>query len=253
MRRVAATAILAGAFLAAVVPGSGAAATPSTGVWALGDDFDAKVRVHNALAYVESCFANELDYRRCDSPTELGAAPDVAFGRGLGKARVEATRRTVRITVRSRSGNVFRAAYGAGSRRVRKACTRAGRAGCPRSGRWREPGDSAGGAYSALAREYDDAAQANALTLAALVDECGSRTGEFVQCDTFSELGAPSTVTVGGGDGQVNVVSATVGTYTVAARSRSGNVFSLARNADGGVARTCVRPGHAGCPASGVW
>ena len=47
------------------------------------------------------------------------------------------------------------------------------------------------------------------------------------------------------------VVTAT--TYTVSATSDTGNVFNIARAADGTVSYTCTTGGQDGCPTGGNW
>jgi type IV pilus assembly protein PilA len=48
----------------------------------------------------------------------------------------------------------------------------------------------------------------------------------------------------------------TATTYTVTAKaslSAGGNTFTIARNAEGEITRTCLTVGKGGCPASGKW
>jgi hypothetical protein len=52
------------------------------------------------------------------------------------------------------------------------------------------------------------------------------------------------------------VTSQSVNSYTLSVRSKTGNTFSIARAADGSVARCCSRTGgttKGGCPSSNRW
>jgi type IV pilus assembly protein PilA len=45
----------------------------------------------------------------------------------------------------------------------------------------------------------------------------------------------------------------TVTTYTVVSTSKSGNAFTIVRNAGGAITRSCTTAGKGACPAGGSW
>jgi type IV pilus assembly protein PilA len=47
--------------------------------------------------------------------------------------------------------------------------------------------------------------------------------------------------------------SGTADTFTVSVDSVTGNTFTIVKNADGTVARTCTTGGQNGCPSDGTW
>src|SRR5689334_13146089 len=57
------------------------------------------------------------------------------------------------------------------------------------------------------------------------------------------------------GAAYLSAAAGTGTTYTVTAKagSASGDTFTIARNAEGVVTRTCTTAGKGGCPASGNW
>ena len=50
-----------------------------------------------------------------------------------------------------------------------------------------------------------------------------------------------------------STASGTTSGYTVASTAKSGNVFTVTRNSDGTMSRTCTTTSNGGCPASGSW
>src|SRR3954467_4708463 len=54
-----------------------------------GEDADAKSNARNAVSQIESCYANEEDYRNCDSAGELGNT-GLDLGVGPGKVVIAA-------------------------------------------------------------------------------------------------------------------------------------------------------------------
>jgi type II secretory pathway pseudopilin PulG len=102
----------------------------------------------------------------------------------------------------------------------------------------------------------DAAAKSDAAMVASMADRCAVESTDYRRCDTESEVaGAPgaSGLDWGPGRGQVEVATATEGTYRVVARSRSGNEFTVFRNSSGTALRTCTTGGDGGCPAGEVW
>ncbi len=85
----------------------------------------------------------------------------------------------------------------------------------------------------------DAAAKVDARALMSHVESCYVQTDSYAQCDSAAELGSMN-LDFGPGAGQVEVASATAGSYTIRARSRSGTEFRLVK-ASGGRPHPCVR------------
>jgi len=58
---------------------------------------------------------------------------------------------------------------------------------------------------------------------------------------------------LGTGDGQVTVSAAGVDSYTIVAKSKSQNTFTITKTGGGAPKRTCVQGGDGGCPTGGNW
>jgi hypothetical protein len=86
-----------------------------------------------------------------------------------------------------------------------------------------------------------DAAAMKAVAAAATkVEACRARTLDYTRCDDRPLNGARMT-------------ASTVTTYAVAARSRAGRRFVLARSSDGRAVATCSPRGRGGCGRRGTW
>jgi type IV pilus assembly protein PilA len=103
-----------------------------------GEDADAKSNGRNTVSQVESCYANEQDYRNCDTAAKLGNT-----GLPIGAASnptVTITAGTDNYTVLSTSKNgrqfsIIKDNTGATTRTCGPA-TEKGKGGCPQSGTW---------------------------------------------------------------------------------------------------------------------
>lgn len=98
----------------------------------------------------------------------------------------------------------------------------------------------------------DASAKSDARNLVSQVESCFADSQDYTLCQTAAQLGTTG-LDLGTGAGQVSVTAATTGTFTVTATSRSGNVFSIARNGGGGYTRTCTTAGDGGCKSGGTW
>ena len=105
-----------------------------------GQDADAKSSARNLVSQVESCFATEQDYQKCDTDTELGNT-GLSIGTGNGEVLVtDSDVNTYQITAKSKAsgggGNhTFIIEKGTDGRSTR-SCTPTGEGGCPTSGEW---------------------------------------------------------------------------------------------------------------------
>jgi type IV pilus assembly protein PilA len=80
------------------------------------------------------------------------------------------------------------------------------------------------------------------------IESCFSDTQDYTKCDTatLSTQGSPV-------QANVTIPASAASTYTVQATSKSGNTFTIARDASGNYTRSCTVAGKGSCPASGSW
>jgi type IV pilus assembly protein PilA len=64
---------------------------------------------------------------------------------------------------------------------------------------------------------------------------------------------AKSSLPLGGGEGQVTITAGDDDTYTVVAKSKSGGTFTIAKDVDGKLSRSCSDSGEGGCDGDGKW
>ena len=105
-----------------------------------GQDADAKSNARNLVSQVESCFATEQDYTKCDASTEL---PNTGLNLGTGAGAVSVTASsqttyTIVATSKAKTGTtnhtftIDKPATGASTR----TCAPTGDGGCPTNGSW---------------------------------------------------------------------------------------------------------------------
>lgn len=105
-------------------------------------------------------------------------------------------------------------------------------------------------------KSKDASAKTEARNLSVILETCRVGEDSYQDCDTEGELGREGRAySWGTGPGQVSVVSAATHAFSIEAvsKGRTGgvnNVFTLDRDADGDVTRTCT--GTAGC-RGGSW
>ena len=106
-----------------------------------GQDADAKSNARNLVSQVESCFATEQDYTKCDTSAEL---PNTGLDYGTGSGQVQvsaATATSYTVTAKSKASSgggthtfvITKSGLGGASTRT---CTPTGVGGCPSSGNW---------------------------------------------------------------------------------------------------------------------
>jgi type IV pilus assembly protein PilA len=100
----------------------------------------------------------------------------------------------------------------------------------------------------------DGAAKSDARNLLSVVQACYAEREDYRSCDDAGKLGSTG-LPLGGGIGEVDVTSTSQDSFTITARSRSGNEFRFVRpsGADAAIERRCDTPGRAGCPEAGRW
>jgi type IV pilus assembly protein PilA len=99
----------------------------------------------------------------------------------------------------------------------------------------------------------DSSAKSDARNMVSQVESCYSDAQNYSNCVTTTQLGSTG-LDVGTGSGQVTVqVPASSDTYTITASSKSGNTFTIRKQASGVVTRTCSSGGSGSCLGSGTW
>jgi type IV pilus assembly protein PilA len=100
----------------------------------------------------------------------------------------------------------------------------------------------------------DSAAKSDARNLLSVVQACYAEREDYRRCDDAGDLGSTG-LPLGGGSGEVDVASSSQDSFTVTARSRSGNEFRFVRpsGSDAAIERRCDTLGRAGCPEDGRW
>ena len=105
-----------------------------------GQDADAKSNARNLVSQVESCFATEQDYQKCDTSTEL---PNTGLNLGTGAGAVSVTTAaqntyTIVATSKAQTGttNHTFTINKPGTGATVRTCSPAGDGGCPTNGSW---------------------------------------------------------------------------------------------------------------------
>ncbi|HYH60162.1 MAG TPA: prepilin-type N-terminal cleavage/methylation domain-containing protein [Thermoleophilaceae bacterium] len=103
----------------------------------------------------------------------------------------------------------------------------------------------------------DADAKSNARNVVSAVESCYAETQDFGACDTdalLADSGSKAGVAIGSGDGQVSITAAdNSDVYEIVGHSKSGNDFTIEKQADGTTARSCSTGGEGGCPSGGSW
>jgi type IV pilus assembly protein PilA len=103
-----------------------------------GEDADAKSNARNAVSQVESCYANEQDYDKCNDATEL-TNTGLDIGTGAGKVAITPTgattpKRGFTIVAESKNGNQFTIKKDPLDGKLSRSCTTPNNGGCPSGG-----------------------------------------------------------------------------------------------------------------------
>jgi type IV pilus assembly protein PilA len=102
------------------------------------------------------------------------------------------------------------------------------------------------------AKGQDGEAKSNARNLVSHIESCYTQKQEYTDCVTAAALN-PTGLDIGTEGGQVSAEADTAQTYVVTSVSRSGNTFTITKNADGTSDRACDTTGGAengGCDGS---
>ena len=98
----------------------------------------------------------------------------------------------------------------------------------------------------------DADAKSNSRNLVSQMESCYSQDQDYTNCDESQEV-TTSGLSVGTGDGQVEINAASDDGYTLIGHSKSGNDFTITKAEGGAPTRTCTTTGEGGCPSSGSW
>ena len=97
----------------------------------------------------------------------------------------------------------------------------------------------------------DSSAKSDARNMVSQVESCYSDAQTYSNCTNSTQLGNTG-LALGTGSGQVTVTAGT-NVYTIAASSKSGNMFTIRKQTDGTVTRTCTSSGDGSCLSTGTW
>jgi type IV pilus assembly protein PilA len=104
----------------------------------------------------------------------------------------------------------------------------------------------------------DASAKSDARNAVSQVESCFTDAQTYVGCDStnasLSNANTGLTLVSGApaNAGEVQITGNSLTGYTVNAKSKSGNVFTIVKNA-GTVTRSCTSTGTGACPSSGSW
>jgi type IV pilus assembly protein PilA len=99
-----------------------------------GEDADAKSTARNSVSQIESCYANEQDYDKCNDATELGNT-GLDIGGTITIAPAAGTpSRGFTVTAKSKSGTDFVIKKDATTGKISRSCSAPKTGGCPSGG-----------------------------------------------------------------------------------------------------------------------
>jgi type IV pilus assembly protein PilA len=96
----------------------------------------------------------------------------------------------------------------------------------------------------------DASAKSDARNLVSHVESCFADTQTYASCNG-NQLGTTG-LSIGSGQGQVDVVGSATGYVVTAVSKNAGNTFSITR-AGGVLSRSCSAPGDGGCKSDSTW
>ena len=98
----------------------------------------------------------------------------------------------------------------------------------------------------------DASAKSDARNLVSHVESCFADSQDYGTCKTATDL--PNTgLSLGSGQGQVEVTSGSGSSYTIVGHSKSGNNFTISKSGGAAPTRSCTTTGQGSCPSSGSW
>jgi type IV pilus assembly protein PilA len=97
----------------------------------------------------------------------------------------------------------------------------------------------------------DSSSKSDARNMVSQVESCYSDAQTYSNCTNSTQLGNTG-LALGTAAGEVTVSGGT-NVYTITASSKSGNSFTIEKQTDGTVSRTCTDQGTGSCVNSGTW
>jgi type IV pilus assembly protein PilA len=98
----------------------------------------------------------------------------------------------------------------------------------------------------------DASAKSDARNMVSQIESCYTDSQTYSNCTTSTALGNTG-LSIGTGQGQVNIPASGQDTYQIVGHSKSGNNFTITKGTDGAITRTCSTAGSGSCQASGTW
>jgi type IV pilus assembly protein PilA len=110
-------------------------------------------------------------------------------------------------------------------------------------------------------KAQDSGAKSDARNAVSQLESCYTDNNTYAATGTAAvTTTAPSCLpnntglSIGTGNGQVNVTAATTTGYTVVATSSNGHTFTITKDQTAGtITRSCTPTGQGGCPSTGNW
>jgi type IV pilus assembly protein PilA len=97
----------------------------------------------------------------------------------------------------------------------------------------------------------DASAKSNARNMVSALESCYTTSQAYTNCSTSQDV-TESGITVGTGNGEVAITPG-ASSFTVIAKSESGNSFTITKPTSGAITRRCTATGSGACPGSGNW
>jgi type IV pilus assembly protein PilA len=98
----------------------------------------------------------------------------------------------------------------------------------------------------------DASAKSDARNMVSQLESCYAQSQTYVGCGSSQDV-TSSGLSVGGGDGQVELGTLGSNGFTVIGHSRSGNDFTITKTGGGSPTRDCSTQNTGACPNGGSW
>jgi len=102
----------------------------------------------------------------------------------------------------------------------------------------------------------DADAKSNARNVVSAVESCYAETQDFQLCADAAALegsGSQTPVPIGTTEGTVAISATAADVYSIVGYSKSGNEFTISKDATGVTSRSCTTTSVGGCPSDGLW
>jgi type IV pilus assembly protein PilA len=98
----------------------------------------------------------------------------------------------------------------------------------------------------------DSSAKSDARNMVSQIESCFTDAQSYNSCSTTTQLGNTG-LSVGAGNGSVQITNAGPSVFTVVATSKSNNTFSIVKGTDGAITRQCGSSGSGSCLNTNSW